>query len=112
MSEHNRDNTIEVGDKVRVICPRSAGDAGYEFIVAMVDGGDIWDSWPITVPTKLFWPEELEIMEPKAALESVHAEREKLEEDHKKAYDMLKEWHTKKYMEPVVFGKQMKELFG
>jgi len=92
MSDHNTDDTIEVGDLVRVVAPRasvSSNCAGDEFIVKKTT-----PSFASGEDKRLYYYDELTVITPKAELESVYAEEKKLEEKKDKLYKLCDCFNT------------------
>tara|TARA_R110000824_G_scaffold190190_1_gene371617 strand:- start:385 stop:756 length:372 start_codon:yes stop_codon:yes gene_type:complete len=94
----NRDTTIEVGDLVRVVSDYMHdphGFMGNDYIVGSIgeDDGAIW----LTANDGVEWwfdPEELEIMTPKAELESVLEAERSLEEVKDRCYEYCLRRHA------------------
>lgn len=86
---YNKDTTIEVGDLVRVVNSCLPEQNDYEFAVDNVSGIFIY-----CPKGAYYYAEELEIMTPKAALESVYEEEKKLEEKKDKCYSVCWEFYS------------------
>lgn len=100
----NRDTTIEVGDLVRVVNSGLTYQNGKEFVVTEKTGRDLWDE------DTLYWAKELEIMQPKAALKSVYAEKDSIRHKHLLAYELCEKMHEG-YIEYDYLQQELQRIF-
>ena len=118
----NRDTTIEVGDLVRVVKIDQSHDQYIsdldeylgedcivdhihetENIAALAKGGGQKDVW--------WFPFEwLEIMQPKAALKSVYAEKDSIRHKHLLAYELCEKMHEG-YIEYDYLQQELQRIF-
>jgi len=100
--EYNKDTTIEVGDLVRTVL-----EDGPDFIIREENGG-----WFSPDGREWFAPTELEIMTPKAELESVYAEEKRLEEKKDKCYEILKDCYNKGDWDLFEMATEIEAIFN
>ena len=114
----NRDTTIEVGDLVRVVAPPIGyeQDAGFEFVVERIDReGCVHSPLGQRAPSDvyLFNPSELEIMTPKAELESVYHEDKVLQEKKDKLWELCESYdQSAGFMTDSELGSGVRAIFN
>ena len=122
--EYNKDTTIEVGDLVRVVTLDRDHDDYVEELGAYLNKDfivqEVFDHSKEPTLYRLnllddswrFVGEWLEIMTPKAELESVYAEEKRLEEKKDKCYEILKDCYNKGDWDLFEMATEIEAIFN